>query len=108
MKPVEFKATATPALIDVPPLTYLMTDGRGDPDGEVYRTAVEGLYQASYAVRAALKPVKVYTVGTLQGRWHGVGLDPDRSSWNWTMMIAQPTEATDAVVASAFAAVKKP
>ncbi|GIG64219.1 GyrI-like domain-containing protein [Phytomonospora endophytica] len=108
MKPVEFKATAAPALINVPSLTYLMTDGKGDPDGEVYRTAVEGLYQASYAVRAALKPVTTYTVGTLQGRWHGVGLDPDRSSWRWTMMIAQPPEATADVVAAAFAAVKKP
>lgn len=108
MKPVEYKATAAPALIDVPPVVYLMTDGKGDPDGDVYRTAVEGLYQASYAVRAALKPTKVYTVGTLQGLWHGIGLDPDRSAWNWTMMIAQPPEATDEVVATAFAAVKKP
>lgn len=108
MKPVEYKATAAPTLIDVPPVVYLMVNGKGDPDGDVYKTAVEGLYQSSYAVRAALKPRMVYTVGTLQGLWHGIGLDPDRSSWNWTMMIAQPPEATDELVAEALTGVKKP
>ena len=108
MKPVEYRATAVPVLIDTPSVAYLMADGKGDPDGEAYKTAVEGLYQASYSVRAALKPVAAYTVGTLQGLWHGVGLDPDRSSWTWTMMIAQPPEATADVVTAALAAVRTP
>lgn len=101
-----YTATAEPALVEVPPLPYLMADGKGDPDAEVYRSTVQGLYQAAYTVRAALKPEVEYSVMPLQGRWYGEGLDPDRSSWRWTMMIAQPPQATPELVEAALSAAR--
>ena len=42
------------ALVEVPPLNYLMVDGQGDPNtAPAYREAVEALYRASYAARKA-------------------------------------------------------
>ncbi|MEV0651195.1 GyrI-like domain-containing protein [Phytomonospora sp. NPDC050363] len=100
-----YDANREPALVAAPPLPYLMADGVGDPDGETYRAAVEGLYRTSYAVRAALKSGVEYSVMPLQGRWHGEGFDPDRSSWRWTMMILQPPQATPELVAAALGTV---
>lgn len=88
-------------IVDVPEMRFLMIDGHGDPNTSVaYRQAVEALYAASYAVRAAAKAAlgRVHTVAPLEGLWSAE--DPavfrtrDKSAWDWTMMIAQPDWAT--------------
>ena len=46
----------TPVLVDVPPLTFLMVDGRGDPNvATAYREAIAALYGVSYTMKFALK-----------------------------------------------------
>jgi len=84
--------------VDVPPLTYLMVDGEGDPNtSKAFELAIEALYSLSYTLKFSLKkspkPVD-YGVMPLEGLWWAD--DPsafhlqDKSKWKWTAMILQP------------------
>jgi hypothetical protein len=98
-------------LVDVPDMNFLMIDGHGDPNTSAsYREAVEALYTASYALRAAAKAklARVHAVAPLEGLWSADDLEVfrtrDKRAWDWTMMIAQPDwitrELTDTVLAA--------
>ena len=94
-------------LVEVPPLRFLMADGRGDPNtAEEYRTVVEALYTLSYTVRARAKTVlgRTHTVGPLEGLWYADDLGAftarDKDSWRWTMMIVQPEWITPEMVST--------
>jgi hypothetical protein len=127
--PTDFKKTdkalyqpkVVPSIVDVPAMTFLAVDGRGDPNTSAeYKTAVEILYGLSYAVKMSPKagaaPIGYfdYVVPPLEGLWalpDGATIDPsDKASLNWTSLIRQPDFVTDAVVAWAMAvtARKKP
>jgi hypothetical protein len=97
-------------LVEVPPMAYLMVDGRGDPNASPeYGHAVEALYGVSYTVKFALKrasdPVD-FKVMPLEGLWWSEDMTDfvtgRRESWNWTMMIAQPAVVTEALVEGAI------
>lgn len=105
-----YTASATPVVVDVPELTYLMVDGVGEPGTETYGRAVEAIYGVAYAIRFALKPSIVYSVMPLQGRWWAEEGDislADRSAWHWSMMIMQPPQASAEVFDAAAAKVRK-
>ncbi|WP_248760730.1 GyrI-like domain-containing protein [Pseudarthrobacter sp. SSS035] len=82
--------------VTVPPLSYLMLDGHGNPGtAPAYAAALEALYSVSYALKFASKHAgRDYVVGPLEGLW--TADDPDaftrgeKDSWKWTMMIHQP------------------
>ena len=104
-------ATASPVLVEVPPLTYLMVDGHGDPNrAPEYAEAVQSLYAVAYTVKFALKrsagPDVV--VMPLEGLWWAPDLSAftsgDKDAWDWTMMIAVPDAITPGVVEAARAA----
>ena len=101
------------AVIDVPEMGFLMIDGHGDPNTSMaYREAVEVLYAASYAVRAAGKTQgRVHTVAPLEGLWSAADLavfcTRDKSAWDWTMMITQPDWITAELVDDALAATQR-
>ena len=95
-------------VVEVPELSFLMIDGHGDPnESPAYAEAVEALFSLSYAVRAVAKSElgRVHTVGPLEGLWSAE--DPrafvagDKSSWDWTMMICQPSWITPDVIGAA-------
>lgn len=96
-------------LVDVPPMRFLMVEGRGDPNTAAeYRTAVEALYATSYAVRAAARSElgRVHTVGPLEGLWYAddsrVFTARDKAAWSWTMMIWQPDWITPGLLSAAL------
>lgn len=96
-------------IVDVPGMAFLMVDGHGDPNtSTAYREAVQGLYTASYAVRAVAKRTlgRVHVVAPLEGLWSAEDLTVfrtrDKSAWDWTMMIVQPERITQAVVDEAL------
>jgi len=98
-------------IVDVPEMAFLMVDGHGDPNtSAAYREAIEALYAASYAVRAAAKArlEKVHTVAPLEGLWSAKDWNAfrtgDKDAWDWTMMIAQPDRITDELVDEALTA----
>ncbi len=113
-KPLYTASARTPALVDVPKLKFLMTDGRGDPNtSPEFRGAVEALYSLAYTLKFSLKkgPEQIdYPVMALEGLWwtDGEGFDmQNKPRWNWTVMIAQPDVITAAMVRQAQKTVKK-
>lgn len=96
--------------VDVPPLTYVMVDGEGDPNtAPAYVQAVEALYATSYALKFAVRAARGidYVVPPLEGLWSAD--DPsafvcrDTSAWRWTLMILAPDVATPDVFGQAVA-----
>lgn len=60
------------AEVDVPPMTYLLIDGRGDPNTAAeYAAAVEALFSVAYALKFHLKRTGEvdYVVMPLEGLW---------------------------------------
>jgi hypothetical protein len=51
-----YRAEATPQFVEVPPMTFLMIDGEGDPNTvPAYHDAISALYSLSYAAKFAVK-----------------------------------------------------
>jgi hypothetical protein len=108
------KADAITA-VDVPPLTYLMVDGEGDPNtSQTFQEAVEALYSLSYTLKFTLKksPRAIdYGVMPLEGLWWAddprAFYEADKSTWKWTVMILQPDVIRQVEVDAAFDQVRK-
>jgi hypothetical protein len=105
-----YSASATkPALVEVPELTYLMVDGKGDPNrSAAFQEAVEALFSLSYTLKFLIKrsPGGVdYGVMPLEGLWWademGDFLHGSRDGWQWTLMILQPEQVTGELVETA-------
>ena len=101
--------------VEVPPLTYLMVDGEGDPNtSQAFQDAVEALYSLSYTLKFTLKksPRAIdYGVMPLEGLWWAddprAFYEADKSAWKWTAMILQPDVINQAEVDAAFDQVRK-
>ncbi len=100
----------TIAEVQVPPFTYLMIDGRGDPNSSAdYAAAVEALFTVSYTAKFMVRkgPEKRdYAVMPLEGLWwaedHAAFHTGDRANWQWTMMILQPSFVPQALIRAAM------
>ena len=98
--------------VDVPAMNFLMVDGEGDPNtSAAYAEAIEALFAASYAIKFQVRKDRQidYGVLPLEGLWWAE--DPrafrsaDKSGWQWTMMIAQPSFVTEEEITTALAQV---
>jgi hypothetical protein len=86
------------AVVDVPPMQFLMADGHGDPNtAKEYQDAIEALYAVAYKLKFMSKREKGedYVVPPLEGLWWAEDMETfttmrDKSAWDWTMMIMQP------------------
>lgn len=100
---------AKPCVIDVPEMTFIMVDGKGNPNKEngEYPKAVELLYGLCYTIKmskmSGLKPDGYfdYVVPPLEGLWW---LNDDsnidfsvKEKYCWTSMIRQPEFVTQEV-----------
>lgn len=95
-------------LIDVPPMNFLMIDGRGNPNtSPEYQEAVQALYTLAFTLKFALKRQVDYTVPPLEGLWWTEDmrsfLGADKDAWLWTMMIMQPEVVTPTAFEQALA-----
>ena len=115
LKPLYAPSPRHPAIVQVPELSFLMIDGRGDPNSsEAYQDALGALYGIAYTLKFTLKkaePERDFKVAPLEGLWWADteapsmdALQADRDSRNWTMMIAVPDGVTAAEVAAAAVA----
>ena len=103
-----------PSVIDVPEMTFIMVDGKGNPNTSAeYKAALEVLYGLSYGIKMSkmgdAQPDGYFdfVVPPLEGLWWsadgGVITDiSDKDGFCWTSMIRQP----DFVTAEAFEKVK--
>ena len=111
---------ATPGIIDVPAMLYIMVDGKGDPNtSEAYKNAMEILYGLSYSIKmskmSGTQPEGYfeYVVPPLEGLWWGEGgyFDGtnvvDKNKLCWTSMIRQPEFVTQDVFEFAKQALNK-
>jgi hypothetical protein len=97
------------AVVDVPAMHYLMVDGHGDPNtAQAYQDAVEALYAVAYKLKFMSKKGldKDYVVPPLEGLWRAEDMASftamrDKSAWDWTMMIMQPSWITQELVEEA-------
>ncbi len=101
-------------VVDVPPMSFLMVDGHGDPNvARAYQDAVEALYSLAYKLMFLSKKELGldYAVPPLEGLWWVPDMtqfSTDRKSdWDWTMMIMQPAGITAAMLSAACRQVSK-
>lgn len=97
---------AKPMLVEVPPISFIMVDGKGAPDGKEYQNAVGALYALTFTIKMSkmggMQPEGYfeYVVPPLEGLWYG---DKERfemnrrDEWLWISMIRQPEFVTHGV-----------
>lgn len=111
-----YRASAKePVEVDVPALDFLMIDGQGDPNtSPEYAQAVEALFSVAYTAKFMIKKgaqAVDYAVMPLEGLWWADDMSVftanDKSRWQWTMMILQPSFVTAKTIESAIAAAKR-
>lgn len=92
-----------PMLVDIPPMIFIMIDGKGDPLSEEYQNALAILYGLTFIIKMSKTSGKQpqgyfeYVVPPLEGLWwcEGGKFEFDkRDSWRWTSMIRQPEFVT--------------
>jgi len=100
--------------VDVPPMSFLMVDGQGDPNGsQAFQEAIEALYGMSYTLKFMLKKSEKrdYAVMPLEGLWWADDLSDfakgNKDRWKWTLMIAQPDFVAAEQVAAARAELER-
>lgn len=101
--------------VDVPPMSFLMVDGQGDPNGPAFAEAVEALFALSYTIKFAVKKSPLatdYGVMPLEGLWwaddpSAFRVGGDHSAWRWTAMIMQPDLVTAELVEATRAEVAR-
>lgn len=94
--------------VDVPPMNFLMVDGRGDPNvAPEYAEAVEALYAVAYTLKFKVRKGKGgvdFAVMPLEGLWWVKDMTRfdirDKGAWQWTMMMVQPKPVTAALFAA--------
>jgi hypothetical protein len=105
-----------PALIEVPPMNFIMVNGKGDPQQEEYQNAIAILYALTFTIKmskmSGSQPAGYfeYVVPPLEGLWwcEDGGFDFEkRDSWCWTSMIRQPEFVTNEVFEWAVEECKK-
>jgi hypothetical protein len=121
--PIDFKKTqkdlyqpkTTPSIVDVPEMTFIAIDGKGDPNTSAeYAAAIKVLYGLSYTIKMGNKPTLEYVVPPLESFWSvtgdpkgGVASMTDKSVFEWTALIRQPDFVTAGTFEVAKAALAK-
>src|SRR5688500_8475381 len=103
-----------PVMVEVPPISFLMIDGHGDPNASpAFKEAVEALYAVAYALKFRMRssPDGIdAAIMPLEGLWWipdaRVWDFGDKSDWNWTLMLAEPNLVTPALAAETIDAVR--
>jgi hypothetical protein len=109
-----YKAPKEPVLVDVPPLSYLMIDGQGNPNSApAYSESVGTLYKLAYTIRFLMRDDHGLDFGVmpLEGFWWVEDMDAfsyaEKDNWFWTMLIMQPKAVTAEIVEEAREKVAK-
>ncbi|HWK67228.1 MAG TPA: GyrI-like domain-containing protein [Rhizobiaceae bacterium] len=100
-------------IVDLPPMSFFMIDGKGDPNRSPdYAQAVAALYAVSYTLKFVSKHAlgRDYVVPPLEGLWWADDMESfktrEKEKWPWTMMImvpdfVEPEMAREAIAAAA-------
>ena len=97
-------------LLMIPPQRFIAVDGHGDPNtAEAYAEAVTALYGVAYVIKFACKreaTERDFVVAPLEGLWYTDDASAftarAKALWSWTLLIAQPSWVTDAMIDTAI------
>ena len=99
-------------MVEVPPMNYLMINGKGDPNtSQEYKEAIEALFPLAYSLKFTVKKNGQldYTVPPVESLWWADDVTAftsgRRDEWLWTAMIMQPSIVTSEMVDEAKASV---
>lgn len=98
-------------VVDVPEMVFLVADGRGEPNAQPFKDAVQRLYALSYTLKFGLEKAEglEYKVSPLEGLWwledaadfdarqhrdRWNWIQQHRDGWSWTVLIRQPEAVT--------------
>ncbi|HUD03569.1 MAG TPA: GyrI-like domain-containing protein [Patescibacteria group bacterium] len=110
LKEIYFPKVGVVSEVKVPKINYLMIDGTGDPNNSTtLADAFSALYPIAYTIKFDLKSTarQDFTVFPPEGLWFADDMsvfmenNNNKSSWKWTIMIAQPDYVTKADFVSA-------
>ena len=109
-----YAAADHPVMVDVPPLSFLMIDGHGDPNASpTFEEGVKALYAVTYAIKFRMRSMPEgidAAIMPLEGLWWipeaRVWDFGDKSDWDWTLMVAEPGLVTPALVAETIERVR--
>jgi len=109
-----YAAADHPVMVDVPPLSFLMIDGHGDPNASpTFEEGVKALYAVTYAIKFRMRSMPEgidAAIMPLEGLWWipeaRVWDFGDKSDWDWTLMVAEPDLVTPALVAETIERVR--
>lgn len=103
-----------PAVVQVPSMSFIMIDGRGDPNtSQEYIDAIQTLYPVAYTIKFTCKNKygKDFGVMPLEGLWWTENIADfsaeDKSNWLWTAMIMQPDVVTEDIYDQAVQQVRE-
>lgn len=106
-----------PVLVTVPKQSFIMIQGKGNPNDTIFSEKVSALYSLAYGIKMGYKKsVKVlsaeiddFAVYPLEGLWKGGNTDSELNKENleYTIMIKQPEFITKEMVETAIENVKK-
>ncbi len=113
-----YGAKPIPALITVPRQSYIMIDGKGNPNHEDFSNRVAALYSLAYAIKMGYKAAATkgdtildihdFAVYPLEGVWQQKQNDElVKEELEYTLMIRQPDFITESMVYAALEIVKK-
>ncbi len=101
------------SVVDVPPMNYLMIDGKGNPNTvESFAQAIETLYAVSYSLKFTIKKSQQidYGVLPLEALWWTPDMakfsEADKDAWFWTAMIMQPEYVNETLLKETIEIVK--
>lgn len=112
-----YQIKSEPCLIDVPAQSFIMIDGKGNPNAADFSERVGALYSLAYAIKmnykktAAEQEFSDFTVYPLEGLWQQEQAgELIKEELIYTIMIGQPDFITEEMVKKALeqVRVKKP
>ncbi len=97
LKNLYHPSSRTPAIVEVPPMNFLMMDGRGKPDGKQFPQAASILYPLAYTLKwmVRLGSNVDFHVMPMEVLWK---VDREKKEFAWTMMLMQPEYITPELV----------
>ena len=112
-----YQIKSVPCLIDLPAQSFIMIDGKGNPNAADFSERVGALYSLAYAIKMNYKKTAVeqeftdFTVYPLEGLWQQEQAgELIKEELIYTIMIGQPDFITEEMVKKALeqVRVKKP
>lgn len=100
LKHLYHPSSKTPVLVDVPPMNFLLMDGKGKPNGGGFQQAASTLYPLAYTLKwmVRLESDIDFHVMPMEVQWK---VNREAKEFKWTMMLMQPEYVTAELVDAA-------